>query len=208
MVLCCSCGGVGKAGSLPKILSPQLAEAFRAYDKTLTDRRTPLSFESGRTVDTCKAYLEEAKASSVSEGVNNKIISQEYLVCPSVVTLQSAGSTSTTTRPAASYGQELCRRLDLMSFPSSLRPRIDDSKRILSALGIPLETEKYSCSFDTRDRSFKVEVVAEADLTGDGKTDWLVWLFDEVKTGTYRGYAALVVSDVSKPGLLGAKVLP
>jgi hypothetical protein len=35
-----------------------------------------------------------------------------------------------------------------------------------------------------------------------------VWLFDEAKTGNYRGYSVLVVNDVSRPGLLAAKVLP
>jgi hypothetical protein len=148
------------------------------------------------------------KVSSILEGVNNEIISQEYLICPSIVVLQSADSTSITTHLPVSYGTELCSRLDLTTFPSSLRPRLSGAKRVLSALEIPLEADKYACSFDTRDWFFRVEVVAEADFEKDGKTDWLVWLFDEAKTGNYRGYSVLVVSDVSRPGLLAAKVLP
>ena len=40
------------------------------------------------------------------------------------------------------------------------------------------------------------------------KTGWLVWVFDEAKTGNYRGYSVLLIRDVSKLGLLAAKVLP
>lgn len=209
ITLCSSCAHINdKARSLPNIFSPQLAEAFRAYDKTLTEKRTPLRFESGRAVDTCGAYLDEAKVSSISENVNNEIISIEYLVCPSVAALRSAVPTSKTAGLITVYGKELCGRLDLMSFASSLRPKISSTKRVLSALGMPLETDKYSCSFDSQDWAFKVEVVAEADFTGVGTTDWLVWLFDEAKGGNYRGYAVLLIRDVSKPGLLSAKVLP
>jgi hypothetical protein len=208
IALCGSCGHLRTAQPLSNIFSPLLAKACRAYDKTLAEKRTPLRFESGRTVDTCNAYLQEVKASSIMEGVNNRIISQEYLVCPSIVALRSAGSTTNTTQPPASYGKELCSRLDLTTFPSSLRPRLDGAKRVLSALEIPLRADAYSCSFDTRDWSFRIEVVAEADFEKDGKSDWLVWLFDEAKAGNYRGYSALVVSDVSRPGLLAAKILP
>jgi hypothetical protein len=209
ITLCSSCGHLpNKVQSFSKIFSPQLEEAFGAYDKTMSERRTPLRFESGRVVDTCNAYLQEAKVSSIYEGVNNEIISQEYLVCPSVAVLQSAARSATTAGSINAYGRELCDRLDFMSFASSLRPRVDDTKRVLSALDNPLETDKYSCSFSSRDWFLKVEVVAEADFTEDGKTDWLVWVFDEAKTGNYRGYAVLLLSDVSKPGLLTAKTLP
>lgn len=142
-------------------------------------------------MDTCNAYLQEVKVSTILEGVNNEIISQEYLVCPSIIALRSAGSTSTAARLPASYGTELCSRLDLTTFPSSLRPRLNGAKRVLSALEIPLKADTCSCSFDTRDWFFKVEVVAEADFEKDGKIDWLVWLFDEAKTGNYRGYSCL-----------------
>jgi hypothetical protein len=208
MAFCSSCGYVRAVQPFSNIFSPQLAEAYRSYDKTLTEKRTPLRFESGRIVDSCNAYLEEVKVSTILEGVNNEIISQEYLICPSIIALQSAGSTSTTAHFPASYGKELCSRLDLTTFPSSLRPRLNGAKRVLSALEIPLKTDKYACSFDTRDWFFKVEVVAEADFAKDGKVDWLVWLFDEAKTGNYRGYSVLLIRDVSKPGLLAAKVLP
>ena len=208
MVFCSSCGHVRAVQPLSNIFSPQLAEANRSYDRTLNEKRTPLRFESGRIVDTCNAYLQEVKMSTILEGVNNKIISQEYLICPSIIALQSAGSPSTNAHFPASYGEELCSRLDLTTFRSSLSPRLNGAKRVLSALGIPLRTDKYACSFETGDWFFKVEVVAEAEFEKDGKTGWLVWVFDEAKTGNYRGYSALVIRDASSPGLLVAKVLP
>ncbi len=53
---------------------------------------------------------------------------------------------------------------------------------------------------------FKIEVVADTDLDGDGKRDWLLWLIDEAKSGNYRGYSVLTVNTVSEAGFLAAEV--
>lgn len=46
------------------------------------------------------------------------------------------------------------------------------------------------------------------DLDNDGRKDWLLWLTDEAKNGNYRGYRALIVSNVSESEILQARVLP
>ena len=143
--------------------------------------------------------------SMILEGVNNKIISQEYLICPSIIALQSAGLPSTNAHFPASYGEELCSRLDLTTFRSSLSPRLNGAKRVLSALGIPLRTDKYACSFETGDWFFKVEVVAEAEFEKDGKTGWLVWVFDEAKTGNYRVLPVSVRKEARGHGQTAAR---
>jgi hypothetical protein len=45
-------------------------------------------------------------------------------------------------------------------------------------------------------------VVARADITKDGREDWLVRFSDVAGEGTYRTYSTLVVTDAERPGRL------
>jgi hypothetical protein len=46
-----------------------------------------------------------------------------------------------------------------------------------------------------------------ADVNGDGRLDWLVWLTDEAHNGTYRDYAVLVVTNATERGRLRAEAV-
>jgi len=41
-------------------------------------------------------------------------------------------------------------------------------------------------------------------VDADGQADWIVWMTDEARTGTYRDYETVVVFDPDKAGPLRA----
>lgn len=190
-----------------EIFNRQLLDAYQAYEQTMSGKRNPLHFESGQVVDNCADYLQQSKISTITEGVNNRIVSQEYIICASVSLIKAANRHAGLRYQPDSYGKALFKRLDLRTFPSSIRQMADDKHFVLSSLdSIPSKADKYSVVSDTDDWFFKIEVVADTDLDGDGKRDWLLWLIDEAKNGNYRGYSVLTINTVSEAGFLAAEV--
>ena len=201
----CATGGPARVGAKSvDILADELRTAAANPRATLTAARTPLKFASGVVVTSCRDYLAQRRAHAVlDEGVANRMVASEYVLCDSVAALQGAALASADGDLAAKRGEVLASRLDLTSFPSSLGPRLDADHRVLRALGTPVRTTATEAVMDTADWTFRLRVVAVADFDHDGKTDWLVWLTDEARDGNYRDYRALVVPDVvGKPSLV------
>jgi hypothetical protein len=165
--------------------------------------RTPLTFESGRTVSTCADYLAERRQSQISEAMLDRMIAREYLVCSSLELLGQAQPIAVPKRRPVAYAEAIAERLDLRSFLSSLGPRLDGEEPVLRALdGHVLRADAFSVRSESDSWYYSFEVVARADLTHDGKEDWLVRLIDCAKEGSYRDYSMLVVTEVDSPGLM------
>lgn len=127
------------------------------------------------------------------------------MICDSVAVLQKAQAAP---RAEAVYGEALARQLDFRTFPSSLHQRTTDASFTLENLASePLQTDRYTATLDSPDWFIRLELVAIADIDGDGRTDGLVWFTDESKTGTYLSVQALVAPDIdSTAPLIGAPV--
>lgn len=195
----CSC----RTGPRTAIFNAELAKALESYESTMAAKRTELRFESGQVVSNCSEYLKLRGAQPIAEEVNNKIVSQEYLICDSLRLVRAAHNNATAGCAPQAYGEELRNRLDLRSFPSSLRPAADDRNFVLSALNaIPSKADRYAVVSDTEDWFYKIETVASLDLDADGTCDWLLWLIDEARTGNYRGYEVLTVYSPAATGSL------
>lgn len=58
--------------------------------------------------------------------------------------------------------------------------------------------------YETKDTHYRLEVVATLDINNNAKTDRLLWLADEARTGIYRQYRTLIIYDVRNSGALRA----
>lgn len=192
-------GGPGSDASL-EIFSPHLASAFRGYERTMAEARTPLRFESGRTVRDCRGYL----AVPAEDEVVSTLVSGEYALCDALELLRGARPVPSARRPPSFYTSALIERLDLTSFRSSLRPRLEpEPGSVLGAFpALEPKAKGFSVVSDTPDWYYDFEVVARADFTRDGREDWLVFFTDVSREGTYRSHATLVVTDAARPGRL------
>jgi hypothetical protein len=174
-------------------------------DQTLAAKRTALKFVSGAMVTTCRDYLARVRAQDfIDEAVANRAVASEYVLCDSVAMLRGA-AISGDDPFATERGQVLARRLDVSTFRSSLGPRIDDSHRVLADFAPSVTTSATEASLGGLDWRFRLRIVAVGDFDRDGTADWLVWLTDEAKDGNYRDYRALLIPNVSRPGLLAAR---
>jgi hypothetical protein len=204
---CVACSSLAP-GSAIDIFNADLRTAYDHYDQAMAAQRPTLRFASGKTVHDCRGYLDQRPASAIDEAVNNRILAQEYLVCDSLELLHRAGPGSAAGYRPESYGKELLYRLDLRSFPSSLRPMIDDNHFVLSELpGTQAHVEPHTVTVETADWEYRFEVVADVDAAGGGH-DWLIWFSDVARNGNYRGYAALVVRNPAATGPLTAHAMP
>jgi len=193
------------------IFDDKLLEASVNYDQTMQKERHPLSFESGQIVTNCSEYLLHKKGTSISEGVNNMIIAGAYLICDSVDLINSAkvnGAAKYDGKSEMEYGKTLYNKLNLRSFPSSMRPSLDEDNFIPAALKYrDFKISKYGIKSDTDDWFISIKVVADMDFDGDSKREWLVWFTDEAKEGNYRDYSAMLIDGIGESDFLKAKVI-
>ena len=190
----------------PLILNTELQHAFLNIKTTLTIKRSPLIFATGQTVNDCSSYLElRSRGKIIEETVNNMMMAADYIICDSVDVIKHADFSHPVVFSDENRGEILATRLDLRSFLSSLRPKLDKDQFVLSSLGFPMQTLESGLTIDTSEWFFRLEVVAIGDFDLDGKTDWLIWMIDESKKGNYRNYQLLMIPSAESSGLLMAK---
>jgi len=207
LLLVAACATVpGKPGER-EIFNAGLRQAWANEAQTMSAVRPPLRFANGRTVRDCHGYLAEHASGTVDEAVNNRGIAQAYLVCDALAQLDQAKALAPAAALPPSYGRELLQRLDLRSFPSSLRPRLGDNFT-LAAIGdaVP-QVETHAVTLETEDWRYRFEVIADI-VAADGRREWLVWFSDEAKAGNYRGYATLRLPVSTSRGLIAAIAAP
>ena len=106
-------------------------------------------------------------------------------------------------------GDEILSKLDLRSFPSSLSRVGSETLHTLKAL-YPGQTSYVDnvAELQTEDWAFTVEVVALARINDNSTPDWIVWVFDESKSGNYRGYSTIILYDPDEQEVFRATKYP
>lgn len=200
------CSMADPVPEMDRIFNADLQKAFQNQEQTLEKQRSPLAFSSGTTVETCREYLAQSDTDALAEGVDNRTVSGEYLVCDSVAALNQSEEAGGIQYSPESYGKQLMARLDLRTFSSSLGPRVTDEQYTLADLALDaVDHSRFQVVFDSKNWHFALEVVASRDLNGNGRDDWLLWLVDEAKAGNYRDYEVLVAYDVGGSGPIQAE---
>ena len=202
-----ACASTGNARDEALILNAELRDAHANYSATLAAPRAPLTMDSGATVSSCDEYLAQGSRAGIASVAENSTASLEYVICDSVAALHGA-LPALLDDGARAPGSALADRLDLRSFRSSRHQRTTDEAYTLRAVtDHPLDTDTYTATLDSTDWYFKLEVVAVADIDGSGQADWLVWMVDQSREGSYLSVVPLVVHDPSVDGLLTATPL-
>ncbi len=182
------------AAGVVHVINSELLSALQNLKAILSAGRTPLAFDNGASAKNCLEYSDLLSRSEPVESNRNFEIWSEYRLCDSIRII--AGKPFLARKAAASgeQGKTLYEQLDLRSFPSSLRNRTDASKRTLSAL-LPgdARSESSAVQVETPQQFFRLEVVGIIDHGKDQTPEWIVWVTDQLKTGSYRGYSTIVV---------------
>lgn len=192
-LIACASVGTTKMG----LLNEAVVQADQRRTEELAQLRAELKLADGSSVNNCTDYLSRSASVNVDESSEARLAKSEYLICETLDLIERS-------RPAAvieaNYGRRLADTLDLRSFPSSLNMRSGDIAHTLSTVATEsLTIDSVSVTMDESDWHYRVEVVAIRDINGNETPDWIVWLADEAKQGSYRGYATLVVVD-PEPG--------
>lgn len=207
-MLVSACTGTGRQPD-NVILDKALLDAYRQGQEALTKARSPLLLQDGGKVHNCKSYLLQASTHRTEESVNNQMIKSEYLVCDALGILNGIKKPGYQDAIHSNYGQQIAEKLDLRSFPSSLHRMGDAEKHTLNAL-FPgqVSTNGNLAILEMDDWTFRLEVVAKANLDNNNQPDWIVWLSDEAKAGNYRAYTTLVIYNPYGEKSIRAKIYP
>ncbi len=182
------------------VSNPELISALQDVKEALMKRRTPLLFENGETVNNCSEYTDLLFDMKPTETVRNSEIRSEYLICDSMRIISSNPFRMQRKKVSDSLVKELFEKLDLRSFPSSLRNTTTDEKFTLKALvNAKVKPQDSTLEVDTATNSFRMEVVAVVQQGKNLPQVWIVWMADEVKGGNYKSYRTLIVNRPAKP---------
>ena len=189
------CVGIKPEDSI-YILDDKLSVSYMDIDDSLKHKRSKLLFSGDQEAFNCNTYFELASKYSIEESIHNQQVKSEYLICDTLKILSNASGFSTEKVKTTDLGNELLSKLDLRSFPSSLSRAGSEISYTLKALH-PNQTSYVDnvAELETEDWAFTVEVVALAKINGNSYPDWIVWVFDESKSGNYRGYSTLILYD-------------
>jgi len=191
------------------ILNQDLAAAQSQLEASLVEGRSPLSFGEGKEATNCKSYYELSSKYKMDEGVQNQLAKSEYLVCDVLKILSGASKPDAGVQHIGDAGKQLLTKLDLRSFPSSLRPKsTQDAHSLFTLYPQQASASTNTAQIETDDFSFTLEVVAAARINDNDEADWVVWVYDESKSGSYRGYRTLVVFDPYSKKNLDAVAYP
>lgn len=195
------------------IYDAALAKAYKNYDRSVSEKRQEIDFESGAKASNCLEYGREKATSTVKEDIANQLYQSEYLVCDALQILKAAdqsGQYSFKRKSRMNYGKEIFNRLDLNGFPSSLAQNLSGQNKTFAQEQSRLrpKVNRLSVVSDTKTWNFAVQVVAETDANRDGKKDLIVYVVDESKEGNLRSYSTLVIYDADGKGDLKAVAPP
>ncbi len=176
------------------VTNPELLSALQNLKASLTAERTPLAFDNGASAKNCLEYSDLLSKSQPVESTRNFEIRSEYRLCDSIRAVAGKPFVAQKAATSGKHGKALYEKLDLRSFPSSLRNRADGKKHTLQTLlpGTP-QSEGSAVQVETPEQFFRLEVVGTIDHGRGHPPEWIVWVTDELKNGTYRGYSNIVV---------------
>lgn len=183
------------------VFNPEVEAALQDLKQALLTPRTPLAFDNGVTAENCAQYLNHLPAGQPEESAHGAAIHAEYLVCDAVRLIANEPFTLSTRTAPSHAAKVLFERLDLRSFPSSLRNRADTQRRTLKQLlaSAQVTMTPTSVEGETDEQIFSLHIAAVVSRTASNgnmknrQSEWIVWVADEMKNGNYRSYRTLVV---------------
>jgi len=103
------------------ILNDALEVSYQDNENSLKAKRTSLLFNNGGTVTNCNSYFLLNSKLKLNESNYNQQVKSEYLICDALDLLSSSARVNNNKVNSVSFGKELLSKLDLRSFPSSLK---------------------------------------------------------------------------------------
>ncbi|WP_133510493.1 hypothetical protein [Candidatus Thiosymbion oneisti] len=179
------------------VFNQDLLHMQRNYGESLDLQRSELQFASGSSATNCLEYYRLSSEQEIDESIHNQLVKSEYLVCDALKILAEAAVVHEGSATGRGIGEKLSSKLDLRSFPSSLFRISDEEKHTLSALYPKnnLVSDDTATLLETKDWIFRLEVVAIVPLNDNKIPDWVIWVSDEAKQGSYRSYSTLIIYD-------------
>jgi hypothetical protein len=185
-------------------VSPQnaaVAAALTDLKGALSVPRTALPFDNGGVANNCAQYSNLLSTSAPDESTRSAEIRSEYLVCDALRMVGTQPFIVTQAALPANAVKALYERLDLRTFPSSLRNRADGpthTPKTLLGLGkVTMNRDTVEIETDTQFFSLKIVGVVSRPATEAGserlQKEWIVWVGDELKDGNYKSYRTLIV---------------
>ena len=202
------CAGIKLEDSI-YILDDKLSVSYMNIDDALKYKRSKLLFSGEKKASDCNSYLALASKRSIEESIHNQQVKSEYLICDALKILSDASGVSAEKVKTIDLGDEILSKLDLRTFPSSLSRVGSDVSHTLKAL-YPNQTSYIDnvAELETEEWTFTVEVVALAKINDNSAPDWVVWVFDESKSGNYRGYSTIILYDPEESEVFRAEKYP
>lgn len=185
-------------------VSPQnaaVAAALTDLKGALFAPRTALPFDNGGVANNCAQYSHLLFTSAPDESTRSAEIRSEYLVCDAVRIVGTQPFIVTQAALPPNAAKALYERLDLRTFPSSLRNRADGpthTLKTLLALGkVTMNRDTVEVETGAQFFSLKIVGVVSRPATKGGgerlQKEWIVWIGDELKDGNYKSYRTLIV---------------
>lgn len=193
----------------PYLLNDQLSLSYQKTDDSLKYKRTKLLFSGNYEANDCNSYYDLASKYNLEESIHNQLVKSEYLICDALKILSESKGISDEKALRLDLGRELLSKLDIRSFPSSLSRAGSELSYTLKSL-YPSQVSYIDnvAVFETQYWTFTMEVVALVRINDNSKTDWIVWVFDESKSGNYRGYSTIILYDPDEKEVFRAATSP
>ena len=166
------------------ILDNELSLAYKNIDDSLKKKRSKLLFSGEQEVSSCNTYLDLVSTVKLEEDLYNQQVKSEYLTCDALKILSDSLEFSQEKVNVSDLGDELLSKLDIRSFSSSLNRSGTEVSHTLRSL-YPSQTSYTDnvAELQSEDWAFTLEVVAIARINDNLSPDWIVWVFDESKSG-------------------------
>ena len=181
--------------------NPALTAALTDLKMALFAPRTALLFDNGGVANNCAQYSNLLSSGAPYESTRSAEIRSEYLVCDAVQMLGLQPFIVTQASLPANAARTLFERLDMRSFPSSLRNRADGQTHTLNTLlasgKVTMTRDTVEVETNTQFFSLKIVGVVKRPANEFGgrrlQKEWIVWVGDELKDGNYKSYRTLIV---------------
>ncbi len=141
-----------------------------------------IKMDNGQKANNCNIYNKLRESHKVREGVNNDLISSEYLDCSITPDLKQV-------KNSPEILQAMYHKLRVRKLPTSFSQSVSRKDTFFDA-GFTITPD--SIAYQKEDRNFSITL--KGKIT-DNK--YLIWVVDEILNGTYRSYypAIAEISD-------------
>lgn len=178
-----------------EIIDNTLSASASNIEATMNKERSSLIFSSGKVVKNCTDYLTFNKSDKLEEFLLNQQVKSEYLECDVLNVLRKSKAFTDESKDLQ-FDRELAYRLDLRSFPNSLRPALTNKSYTLHSLfEEKINLNGNEVTYEDEEWYLSLKVVAVVNANENLSQDWVVWMIDQAKNGNYVKYESLIVYD-------------